>query len=182
MSEPRRITLGQLRADIAPLVPAGINPDEVVEGVALALVPSSERTLPLLRNPLKSDVLYAWSEDDASAAKLALSLLAEIAHALLDGHAGLLNLGMAVKEVVSFLIDLKRHHVRVSDPLQIKILMLLRDAKTGLYSEQIVARFGPEAPPLADIEQALDALACAEAESGPRPLVRSDRMVWKLLL
>jgi hypothetical protein len=182
MSEQRQITLSQLRAEIEPLVPAGINSDEVVEGVALALVPPSERTLPLLRNPLRNDVLYAWSEDDASATKLALSLFAEVAHALLAGHAGLLNVGIAVKEVVSFLIDLKRHYVRVGDPLQIKILMLLRDAKAGLSSEQIVARFGPNAPPLAEIEQALDSLTRTEAEGGPRPLVRSDRMIWKLLL
>jgi hypothetical protein len=182
MSEQRKITLARLREEIAPLVPAGLNLDEVTEGVALALVPRSERTLPLVRNPFKSDVLYAWSEDDASATKLALSLFGEILQALLTGHAGLLNLGIAVKEVVCYMIDLKRHHVRVSDPLQIKILLLLRDADAGLSAEQIRARFGAEALPLAAIEQALDHLAHAEAEGGPRPLVRSDRMIWKNLV
>src|ERR1700730_6243159 len=99
MSEQRKITASQLREVVTPLVPAGVDPQQVMEGVALALVPRSERTLPLVRNPLKSDVLYAWSEDDASATKLALSLLRELLETLIAGHAGLLNLGIAVKEV-----------------------------------------------------------------------------------
>ena len=182
MSKPRQITLGQLREEITRLIPAGVHLDEVVDGVVLALVPRSERALPLVRNLFKSDVLYAWSEDDASATKLALNLLGEIVPALLTGHAGLLNLGIGIKEIVCFLIDLKRHHVRVDDPLQIKILLLLRDADAGLSSEQIRLRFGAGAPPLADIEQALDSLAHAEADGGLRPLVRSDRMIWKILV
>lgn len=182
MSEPRKITQNQLREEVGPWVPAGLNADEVIEGVALALVPRAERTLPLLPNPLKSNVLYAWSEDDASATKLGLSLLGELWQALITGHAGLVSLGIAVKEAVCFLIDLKRHHVTVRDPLQIKILLLLRDADAGLSAEQIRARFGAGAPPLADIERALDSLANAEAARGPRPLVRSDRMIWKLLV
>ena len=136
MSELRKLTLNELREEIAPMVPSGIDVDEVAEGVALALVPRSERQLPLVRNPFKNDALYAWSEDDASATKLALGLFGEVFQALFTGHAGLANLGVAVKEVVCFLIDLKRHHVRVSDPLQIKILMLLRDADAGLSVEQ----------------------------------------------
>jgi hypothetical protein len=182
MAEPRQITQSQLRKEIVPLVPAGINPDEVMEGVVLSLVPRSERKLPLVVNPFKNDVLYAWSEDDASAMKLALNLFGQITQALLAGHAGLLNMGIAVKEVVCFLIDLKRHHVQVDDPLQIKILLLLRDADAGLSAEQVLARLGAGAPQLADIEQALDSLANAEADSGPRPLVRSDRMIWKILV
>jgi hypothetical protein len=182
MSGQRKITASELRDEVAPLVPAGIDPQQVMEGVALALVPRSERTLPLVRNPFASDVMYAWSEDDASATKLALNLLSEVAQALLTGHAGLLNLGIAVKEVVCFLIDLERHHVRVNDPLQIKILLLLRDSDAGLSSGQIRERLGTEAPPLAAIEQALDSLARTEARGGLRPLVRSDRMIWKILV
>jgi len=176
------MTRDQLGEEIAPLVPAGVDPNEVMEGVTLALVPRSERKLPLVRVPFKSDMLYAWSEDDASSTKLALNLFGEIAPALLTGHAGLLSLGIAVKEIVCFLIDLKRHHVLVSDPLEIKILLLLRDADNGLSAQQIRAQFKAEPPPLVDIEQALDSLAHAEAHGGPRPLVRSDRMTWKILV
>jgi hypothetical protein len=171
-----------LRELVAPLAPAGLDPQQVVEGVALALVPRSERTLPLVQNPFKGDVLYAWSEDDASATKLALNLLSEIVQALLSGHAGLLNLGIAIKEVVCFLIDLERHHVRINDPLQIKILLLLRDTDAGLSAVQIGKRLGIGAPPLASIEKALDSLARTEARGCPRPLVRSDRMIWKILV
>jgi hypothetical protein len=182
MAEPRQITQSQLREEIAPLVPDGVDTDQVMEGVALALLPRSERRLPLVPNPFKSDVLYAWSEEDASATKLALSLLAELWQALITGHAGLVNLGIAIKEAVCFLIDLKRHHVTVRDPLQIKILLLLRDSDPGLSAEQIRTRFGAGAPKLGEIERALDSLAHAEADGGPRPLVRSNRMIWKILV
>jgi hypothetical protein len=182
MSERREITQKQLREEVAALVPTGIDADQVVEGVALALVPRSKRTLPLVVNPFKNDVLYAWSEDDASATKLALNLLFELGAALFTGHAGLVNLGIGVKETVCFLIDLRRHHVTVRDPLQIKILLLLRDQDTGLSAQEIRARFGTGGPTLGDIEHALHSLADAEAKGGPRPLVRSERTNWKILV
>ena len=62
MAEPRKLSETQLRAEIAPLVPDGIDADEVVGGVVLSLIPPSERTLPIVRNPLTSDMLYAWRE------------------------------------------------------------------------------------------------------------------------
>jgi len=164
------------------LVRGGIDADEVLAGVALSLVPPSERTLPMIRNPFKSNMLYAWSEDDASATKLGVELLSQLGQGLLAGPTGLLNLGLAVKEVICFLIDLNRHSVRVTDPLQIKLLMLLRDADAGLSAQQLRARFGATAPTLAEIETALDALARAEANGKPRPLVRVDQMMWKILI
>lgn len=183
MTEQRDISVSELREKVAPLVPRGMDTDEVVAGVALSLVPPSERTLPVVRNPFNSDMAYAWSEDDASATKLALELLSQIAQGLLAGPAGLINLGLAVKEVVCFLVDLKRHSVRVTDPLQIKVLMLLRDADAGLTAQQLRARFGTaEAPELAEIEAALDALARADADGRPKPLVRADRLIWKSLV
>jgi len=183
MTEPRNISQDELRAKVVPLVPAGLDTDEVVAGVALSLVPPSKRTLPIVRNPLNSNVVYAWSEDDASATKLALELLSQLGQGLLAGPAGLINLGLAVKEVVCFLIDLKRHNVRLTDPLQIKVLTLLRDAKAGLTALQLRARFGQTAPPtLAEIETALDALVRADADGRPKPLVRADQMIWKCLI
>jgi hypothetical protein len=122
MTEPRKVNPTELRETIAPWVPDGVDADEVAAGVALSLTPPSERTLPIVQNPFNKE-LYAWSAEDASATKLALDLLGELAQGLLAGPAGLINLGLAVKEVVCFLIDLKRHSVRVTDPLQIKMLM-----------------------------------------------------------
>jgi hypothetical protein len=164
------------------MIPPGVDREQVTEGVALALVPRSERTLPLVRNPLKHDVMYAWSEDDASATKLALSLLGELLQVAVAGHAGLLNLGAALKEIVSFLIELARHHVRIDDPLQIRILLLLRDADSGLSAAQIRERLGAAATSLASVEQALDRLARTQARAGARPLVRVDGMIWKILV
>jgi hypothetical protein len=181
MADPRKISPSELRKEVEHLVPAGLNADDVIEGVALALVPPSDRKLPLVRNPFRDNVLYAWSEDDASATKLALNLLGELAQALFAGHASLLNLGIATKEVVCFLIDLNRHHVQIRDPLQIKILMLLRDSDTGLSADQMRTRLGSDVP-LPTIEHALDALTQTVAKGGPRPLARRDRTIWKILV
>jgi hypothetical protein len=183
MTEPCKIGQSQLRAGIAPLLPKWIDADDALAGVALSLTPPSERTLPMIRNPLKSNVLYAWSDDDASATKLGLELLSQLGQGLFAGPAGLINLGIAVKETVCFLIDLNRHSVRVTDPLQIKLLMLLRDADGGLSTQQLRTLFGaPTAPTLVEIETALDALARTEAHNKPRPLVRVDQMIWKILI
>ncbi|CAL74580.1 hypothetical protein BRADO0649 [Bradyrhizobium sp. ORS 278] len=181
MTDQRKMSLSELQNEIEPWLPVGLSAAEVTEGVALALVPPSQRTLPIVRNPLGENELYAWSEDDASATKLALKLLGELMSALFSGHASLLNLGIATKEVVSFLIDIYRHHVQVRDPLQIKILLLLRDVEEGLSADQIWTRLGPDES-IATIEQALDALTQTVAKGGPRPLVRCDRTIWKILV
>lgn len=183
MTKPREISRDELREKVAPLVPNGFDANEVIAGVALSLVPPSKRTLTIVRNPFKSNVLYAWSEDDASATKLALELLSQLGQGLLAGPAGLINLGLAVKEIVCFLIDLKRHSVRVSDALQIKVLILLHDAKAGLTAQQLRDRFGKEeAPSLPEIETALDALVRADVDGRLKPLVRKDQMIWKSLV
>ena len=182
MLEPREITGVELRQQILPWIPRGLDPDEVAKGVALALVPPGERTYPLVSNPFRRDRLYAWSETDASAVRLALGLLGEIARAVLTGGVDLLSVGVALHEVVTFLIELKRHHVTVIDKLHIKLLLLLRDADGGLSASQILDRLGRGAPPLAEIEQALLDLEHATSEAGPRPLVRRDRMIWKYAL
>ena len=174
-----QLTYTALRERISPLIPPGIDRDEVTEGVLLALTPSSERQLPFIK--LKDDALYAWSEEDASATKLGLELLGETITALLaDG--GLVSLGMAIKDIVSFLIDLRRHHTKVADPLQIKVLLVLRKAATGLTAIKIRERLGAAAPTLVEVEDALRALAKAESRSGPRPLVRDDQTIWKILI
>jgi len=182
MAEPRKISQAELREVIAPLVPKGIDADEVIAGVALSLVAPSDRTLPIVRNPFNKKV-YAWSEDDASATKLALELLSHLGQGLLAGPAGLLHLGLALKEVVCFLIDLNRNMVSVTDPLQIKLLLLLRDAEGGLAAQQLHARLhSTEGPTLAEIEMALDALSRADAKARPKQLVRADGMIWKILV
>jgi hypothetical protein len=182
-SQPREVTLSDLRNEIAPLVPKDISPDEVAEGIALSLVPPSERTYPLIKNYLREGTVYAWSSDDASVAKLTLGVLAEGLGALLKGDFGLITLGMSIKELVCFLMDLYRHYVTVRDPLQIKILMLLKDADPGLSATQIQARLGGAlAVPLMEVETALQSLEKVESRAGARPLVRSDQLIWKILV
>jgi hypothetical protein len=183
MTGSREISHDELREEISPWLPSGIDSDEALAGVALALVPPSQRTLPIVRNPFQSGVLYAWSTDDASATKLALKLLSQLGQGLLAEPTGLINLGLAIKEVICFLIDLKRHSVQVVDPLQIKVLMLLRNSDSGLSAQQLSYRFGGSSPPsLSEIDNALDALVRAEADGRPKPLVRVDRMIWKSLV
>lgn len=183
MTSSREISPDELREEILPWIPSGIDSDEALAGVALALVPPSQRTLPIVRNPFQSGVLYAWSSDDASATKLALELLSQLGQGLLAGPTGLVNLGLAAKEVICFLIDLKRHSVKLDDPLQIKVLMFLRDSDSGLSAQQLKDRFGKVRPPsLSEIDTALDALVRAEASGGPKPLIRVDRMIWKSLV
>ena len=183
MLQPRNVTLSDLRNEIAPLVPKDVSLDEVAEGIALSLVPPAQRTYPLVKNLLKKDTLYAWSSDDASVAKLVLGVLAEGLAALLKGDVGLVALGMTVKELVCYLMDLYRHYVEVRDPLQIKILMLLKDAHPGLSATQIQARFGGAlGVPLVEVEKALQSLEKVESRAGTRPLVRCDQLIWKILV
>jgi hypothetical protein len=105
-----------------------------------------------------------------------LRSLGELVHALFAGHASLLNLGIATKEVVCFLIDLNRHHVQTRDPLQIKILTLLRASDAGLSADQIRTRLGSDVP-LPTVEHAPDALTQTVAKGGSRALVRCDRTI-----
>src|SRR5262245_55850007 len=184
MPVPREISADQLRETITPWVPRGFEHEEVVAGVELSLAPRSERTLPVVKNPFKGNVVYAWSEDDASATKLALELLSQLGQGLLAGPTALINVGLGIKDVVCFLVDLQRHSVRLTDPLQINLLMLLREADGGLTAEQLRARFRSkeEAPSPAKIETALEALKHADSKAGSKALVRADQMIWKSLV
>jgi hypothetical protein len=179
VAEPGTVSQEELRKKVTPLTPAGLDPDEVLAGVALSLTPPEKRTLPIV--PI-GRVTYAWSEDDASATKLGLELLSRLAEGLLAGPAGLLQIGFAVKDVVCFLIDVTRHSVQLTDPLQIKLLMMLHDAKSGQTARELRDRLGPTPPDLKEIEAALHALADAETRGRPKALVRADHMTWKCLL
>ncbi len=183
MTDVRELTRDQLRKEIKSMAPEGLDVEEALAGVVLSQTPASERTLPLIRNPFGKKSLYAWSEDDASVVKLALELLGQLVEGVAAGQAGLVNLGMGLKEIVCFLIDLRRHGVWVTDPLQIKILLSLHDADTGLTLQQLRDRLSNVgAPATAEILAALHALEHADAKSGPKPLVRADMTIWKSLV
>jgi hypothetical protein len=183
MTDLQKLTRDQLRNEIQPLVPKGVDAEEVIEGFLLSQTPPSERTLPIIRNPFGQKSLYAWSSDDASVLKLAMEVFARLSEGLVEGHPIWLTLGIGLKEIVCFLIDLRRHGVSVTNPLHIKVLLALHDAKTGLTVQQLRDRLvSAGAPTTAQIVDALRALERADAKSGPKPLVHADLMTWKSLV
>ena len=118
MTATRKISQDELREKVAPLVPDGIDTaTRWSQGSRFRWYhPRSRTRLDRPGIPFKDNVLYAWSDDDASATKLALELLSQLGQGLLAGPGGLVNLGLAVKEVVCFLVDLKRHSVQCRGP------------------------------------------------------------------
>jgi hypothetical protein len=132
-------------------------------------------------------VVYAWRESDASVTKTALEVLSQLGQSFLLGPSGIANLGVALKELVCFLIELRRQRVRVSDPIEISVLLLLHKTPSGLTSTGIRQRLveahrGEGAPSLSEVENALDRLANAVAATGPKELVRADGQIWKSLV
>jgi hypothetical protein len=183
MTDVLKLTRDQLRNEIQPLVPKDVKVEDVIEGFVLSQTPPAERTLPIVRNPFGQKSLYAWSSDDASILKLVMELLGQLAEGVAAGHAGWFHLGLGLKEVVCFLIDLRRHGVSVTNPVQIKVLLALHDAKTGLTVQQLHDRLADSgAPTIAQIMDALHALEHADAKSGPKPLVHPDMTTWKSLV
>jgi hypothetical protein len=184
MTDTRELTQDQLRNEIERLVPKGVDVDQVMEGFVLSQTPASERTLPIIRNPFGQEFLYAWSSDDASILKLVMELLGRLVEGLASGpHAFWVPLGLGLKDIVCFLIDLKRHGVWVTDPLQIKVLLALRGAKTGLTVQQLRDRLAPAgAPQAAQVLSALHALEHSDAQSGPKPLVHANLTTWRSLV
>ncbi len=183
MIDLQNLTRDQLRKEIQPLVPKNVDPEEVIEGFLLSQTPPSGRTLPIIRNPFGEKTLYAWSSDDASVLKLVMEVFAHLSEGVVEGHPICLTLGIGLKEIVCFLIDLRHHGVSVTNPLQVKVLLALHDTKTGLTVQQLRDRLvGAGAPTTTQIVDALRALEHADAKSGPKPLVHADLMTWKSLV
>jgi len=187
MDEPSEwLTREQLGERLRASIPSGMDPDQVLAGVLLTLKDPGERTRPIAHQ-IGKPVIYAWHESDASATNTALDVLAQLGLSTLLGPAGIGNLGVALKELVSFLVKLHRHRVRVSDPVEVSVVLLLHDAGSGLTSweirQRLVRAHGAQvAPSLADVESALERLANASARTGPKALVRADAQVWKSLV
>jgi hypothetical protein len=188
MNDPTEwLTKQQLKEQLSASIPNDMNIDQVMAGVLLALKPPDERTRPVELGIGKPDVVYAWHESDASVTKLALEVLAQLGLSFLSGPSGVANLGVALKELVCFLVQLNRHRVRVSDPIEISVLLLLNDARAGLTSKMIRQKLadahGSEvAPKLSEVEDALARLANSASSTGPKPLVRADGQIWKSLV
>src|SRR6185369_17349050 len=85
----------------------------------------------------KPNVLYAWHESDASITKTALEVLSELGLSFISGAV---TLGVALKPLVCFLVELHRHRVRVSDPTEVSTLLVLDKARSGLTSAEIRKR------------------------------------------
>jgi hypothetical protein len=153
----------------------------------MALTPPKDLTLPVERDLVRRNVLYAWREEDASATKVALDVLAQLWGAAVSGTGGFANLGVAIKDLVAFLVNLHRHRVRIDDPLKIAVLLILRENSGGLTAPQIAERVrgmkGREAPPsVSEVEATLKALENENAKGGPKALVRPDGLVWKSIV
>jgi len=181
------LTQEQLGERLRSYIPGNADADQVIAGVLLALRPPEEQTRPIEGDLFHKDVVYAWHESDASVTKMALEVLGELGEAFLEGPIGIKNLGFALKELVCFLIKLYRHRVRVSDPVEVSVLLLLQEARSGLTSKGIRQRLvdangGDIAPSLSEVDNALDRLANAVASTGSKPLVRADGQIWKSLV
>lgn len=188
MNEPAEwLTRQQLENRLHKSIPDEMDVDQVMEGVLLALKPVEEHTRPIERGIGRSDVVYAWHDSDASVTKMALEILTQLGLSFLSGPVGIANLGVALKELVCFLIQLNRHRVRVSDPVEVSVLLVLADAHSGLTSKDIrlklvEAHGNDHAPSLSDVEMALARLANSVSATGHRPLVRADGQIWKSLV
>lgn len=187
MAPADRINQSQLLEMVAPFVPEGVNPEEVASGVGIALTPPEDLTLPVESDLFRRNVLYAWREEDASATKLTLDVLGHVWGAAMSGSGGIVNLGIAIKELVAFLIQLHRHRVRIDDPLKIALLLRLRESAAGLTAAQLADRLkgikDPDiSPSVREIEAALKALENEQAKGGPKALVRADGLLWKSLV
>jgi hypothetical protein len=188
MNEPtERLTRQQLINRIQNSIPDQMDADQVIDGVILALKPAEERTRPLERGIGRSGVVYAWHESDASVTNMALEVLTQLGLSFLTGPAGVANLGVALKELICFLIQLNRHRVRVSDPVEVSVLLVLADTHSGLTSldirQKLVKAHGRDnSPSLSDVEKALARLANSVSATSHRPLVRADGQIWKSLV
>jgi len=185
--QTKMLTPEQLEEELGPSIPEGLNTKDVIDGVILALTPVQERTRAIDKDLFKRGVVYARYESDVPVIKTALEVLAHLGESLLLGPAGIAHMGLAVKELVVFLIELYRHRVRVSDPVEVSVLLLLHQKRSGMTSKEISQRLieahGRDvAPSRAEIDAALDRLANAVAASGPKPLVRADGQIWKSLV
>ena len=183
-AEPEKLTRVQLKQRLLPLIPQGADPDDVTTAVTLALTSESERIRPLARALGEDDVVYAWREADASLVTAALGTLCHLGMAFWTGPMGF---GFALRELLLFLIQLQKHRVRVEEPLEVSILLLLHEVKQGLSAVAIRKRFiqakgADTAPSLAEINQALDQLARATSPAGPKAVVLHDGHRWKSLV
>ncbi len=181
------LTGHQLKKRLKASIPNDMDVDEIMAGVMIALRSPAERTRPIELGIGKSDVVYAWHESDASVTKMALEVLTQLGLSFISGPSGVANLGVALKELVCFLIRLNRHRVRVTDPVEVSVLLLLNDARSGLTSKKIrqklVDAHGSEvAPNITEIENALARLADSPSTTGPKSLVRVDGQTWKSLV
>ena len=181
------LTREQLDKRLRPSIPNGADADQVMAGVLLALTPPEERTRPIERGIGEPNVVYAWRESDASVTRVAFDVLKDLGQSVLLGPKGIAKLGVALKELVCFLIDLHRHRVRVVDPEEISVLLLLHKTPSGLTSrairQRLVEKHGREvAPSVPEVEKTLDRLANATAAAGPKPLVHADGQIWKSLV
>lgn len=181
------LTGSQLKERLQASIPNDMDVDQVMAGVVLSLKPPKERTRPVELGIGEPDVVYAWHDSDASVTKMALEVLAQLGLSFLLGPSGIANLGVALKELVLFLIQLKRHRVRISDPVEVSVLLLLNDARSGLTSKKIrqklVDAHGSKfAYNLSEVENALARLANSASNTGPKPLVRADGQIWKSLV
>jgi hypothetical protein len=182
-----QLTRQQLADRLSASLPVWVSPSEAISGVILSTRKPEERTRAVEKSLNEAGVVYAWREEDASATKLAFDVLGHLGEAAVTGSHGIVKLGFALKELVSFLMDLGRHRVRLTDPLEISLLMMVRESAAGMTSDAMRQRFvdnhgADKAPTLTQIEDALAHLSKAHSAGGQKELVRADRQTWKCLV
>jgi len=174
----KNLTLAQFRAEFDQWIPSQAPTDEVIAGVASAL---SDRTRPIERGLGDSETLYAWSSEDVPVVQPALKLLGEL---ISGGFLSPKFLGVALSELVAFLIKLRKNRAEIRDPKLIAVLLTLRDGPAGGMSASDIAAVLAKAsnPPLTernDVETALDDLATAGKHGRPHPLVERSSNLWR---
>ncbi len=84
-----QITRQQVAGLLGSFIPKGVDADQAINGVLLALTPPDERTRPIERDLGAAlgnrKVLFAWDDTDASITKTALEVLSELGLSFISG-------------------------------------------------------------------------------------------------
>ena len=175
-------SLGQLRERIAGELGHSLS-DQVLDGLVSGFTDPDQRTYPVERGIGESGVIYAWRPEDADILKEATRVL-ERARGIFGQD--LAACGLAIKDLLSFWVRLRRNRVRISDPVQVAVLLQLKMREDGLTASalwKLLDQKAGEGPvSLAQVETALAALEKGESAAGSKRLVLSNGELWQCLV
>jgi hypothetical protein len=173
------LTLDQLRERISSAADGRDVSAETLDALAAGFYDPAA-TRPIERGLGEAGVVYAWRSEDASIVNAALEFL-EGAFAAFQGDAK--GAGKELKSLVTFWVQLRRNRVRLADPKQVAVLLMLKEHPAGMTASELWKALGASAGSgvfsLDDVEVALEKLGKGEAGTGAKQLVIADAQVWK---